>query len=314
MLRGMIPMRNLIGHGRLLAVAIAATMATGLVMAGCSTFGGRRHDTSNLSRFNGQEPPVTILLAEAHGPRAREEAEATAAELKEKGMDDVFVVADEDEAYLCHGLYDGITDENYKRDRMRVANIRDRSGKQVFGMAPPSPLPECEPPKSKYDISNADGQYTVMVGNFDAYNRMHDAEQYARKLRNDGWEAWVYHGEIRSHVTIGSFGRDIFDNPQRINNPLNPAVITSSEAKRVLEEFPYLYWNGHQFTEEEVEQLNVESDGPWKVQDPRDKKYYDLGRSYGELVRTKLVAIPHDQRRLNPDSMTGGGPILSPGR
>lgn len=296
-------MQRLRTTGAILAIVMAATVTTG-----CDMF------TRSITpkQYLGKEPPMTILLAEYHGPDARNTANRLAGELTEKGFKKTYVVADVDEAYLCHGVYDGFEDNDYLEDRTRLLAVLNTSGNPAFGRPWPSLMPE-PAPMTLYDVTAAPGKYTVQVGSFDLYGRKADAVEYTRQLRRRGYPAYTHHGDVQSLVTIGAFGDEIFDNPYRKMDISNPARIVSPDVKRILKEFPRLYWNGHIFTDEEAEQMIVKRKR--KRYNRRTGKMEDMVLDLGSVTKTRLVHIPkkRDVHRTQPQP-TPPGPIMRPRR
>lgn len=301
---------------------IAACATVVLLIAGCTGGGG---GLANLfigdvqpSRYIGQEPPMTILLVVYNGPDARATAERVMQDLKDIDFPKTFVVADADEAYVCHGIYSGFDDPAYKKDKDRLAQVRDPQGLSAFGRPLASTLPEPAPP-TRYPLQKADGEFTVQVGVFDLYGRKREAIDYTDRLRRQGWEAYTFHGDTQSLVTIGAYGKVIFDNWARTQNPYDPPKVVSSDVKNVLANFPCLNWNGHQFTPKEVKEIKITKQTSGIASRDRtggQARKVDISAA---LLTSKIVRIPEPEaERLempkpvaSPDS---GGPIPSPSR
>ena len=239
------------GHHRC-GIRIVLAVGALLALAGCNGI----WTGIDPQEYLGQEAPMTLLLAEYIGPDARATAERVRDELHQEGFKRAFVIADDDEAFLCHSLYTGFDDRDYLPDKEQFAAMHDTSGRTAFGRPLASPLPE-PTPLTLHSLLEARGQYTVQVGVFDLYGRKKMANDYADKLRAQGWKAYVYHGDTQSLVTIDAFGREIFDNWARADNPWDPAKIISTDVNRILAAMPYVNWNGHQFTEEEVAEIKI---------------------------------------------------------
>jgi len=269
-------------HGCLAALAFGAA----LVAAGC-TGGMGSLNPATFSRFDGQEPPLTLCLAEYSGPEARDLAAQACERLIAQGLKDTFVIADEDEAYLCYGLYRDREDPAYREGRRTIA--------RAYGSLLGVPLPETAPP-TRYDLLEAKGRYTVQVATFDLYGRKHMASDYVGELRRQGWPAFVYHGNTQSNVTIGAFDREIFDDWTRMNNLYKPARIVSAEVQRILKTFPYQNWDGHVFTAAEVANMKA-THKEAKVFDPRTGRTEVIVTDFGELFKSKVVAIPAKPRQ-----------------
>jgi len=294
------------GHHRC-GIRIVLAVGALLALAGCNGI----WTGIDPQEYLGQEAPMTLLLAEYIGPDARATAERVRDELHQEGFKRAFVIADDDEAFLCHSLYKGFDDPKYFPDKEKFAAMRDTSGRTAFGRPWASPLPEPTPP-NRYDLLEARGQYTVQVGVFDLYGRKQMATDYAGQLRRQAWKAYVYHGASQSVVTIDAFGREIFDNWARADNPWDPAKVISPDVKRILAAFPYLNWNGHQFTAEEVAEIKVTRRTSVllpKTSSPSREIVTDVSES---MFRSKLVRIPVRTRQPTMPRMPAPGPIPSP--
>lgn len=232
-----------------------------LALQGC---GGIKQEYENFERYIGKEPPRTFLLVEYTGLLSANDAERVRREMIEKGLPKAFVIADEDEAFLCYGLYgDNRKAKTYLKDKRLLSSVRDSQGRAIFG-SHLLLLPETTP-RSRYDLvesaerANRAGaekkalskRYTVRVGSFDLYGRKHTATEYAEQLRQQRFEAYVFHGPTWSHVTVGLFDNTIFDDWRRMSNPANPPKIVSGQVKGILRALPRQNLNGHLFTEEE---------------------------------------------------------------
>lgn len=301
-------------------------------LAGCQGFsgwgsgGGISGGNIHTDQFIGKEPPLTILVAEYHGPTAKADADRLCAELLSHGLSEAFVVGEADEAYLCYGTYRDRLDSKYRENKTKIARINDPSGKQAFGPGFGVLLPEAAP-RSPYDLARARGSYTVMVATFDLYGHKHAAAEYAEKLRAEKWPAYVYQTDVMSHVTIGAFNDDIFAADEK-GTPLSSEdkaalaklnvhqraarevfedwkafnlskggakvapVIVSPEVKRILAVFPYLNWDGHVFTAEEAAKMKGTTtrriEGPRGTAPAESKQKANFAR----LVQSSLVLIP----------------------
>jgi hypothetical protein len=296
-----------------------------LAAAGCQ--GVMNSDISGgkirADQYLGKEPPLTILLEEFHGPAAKAGADHMCAQLLTQGLSEAFVIADADEAYLCYGAYRDRLDKNYHEDKVKISRIRDTAGKMTFGPGLGVLLPEAAP-RSPYDLARARGAYTVMVATFDLYGHKHAATDYAAQLRKEGWPAYVFQGDVMSHVTIGVFNNEIFAADER-GMPLSPedkaalaklnvhqqaarevfaewkqfssstkvaAVIISPDVKRILATFPYLNWDGHIFTAAEA--AKMQGTATTRIVGPQGTAATELKQkgSFAHLVKSALVLIP----------------------
>lgn len=319
--------------------------ALAFALAGCLDFPGQGNPAGgnlHTAPFIGKEPPLTILLAEYHGPAAQADAQRLCADLLSHGFSEAFVVADADEAYLCYGTYSDMLDKNYHENRVKVAQISNPDGKPAFGPGLGVLLPEAAP-RSRFDLAHAHGSYTVMVATFDLYGHKHAAEEYAEQLRAKKWPAYVFQGDVMSHVTIGAFKDDIFAADEK-GTPLSPddkaalanlnlhqkaareffeewkesnlqakkgvkaaPVIVSPEVKNILTTFPYLNWDGHVFTAEEAAKMQGTSTR--RLEDPQHSTVPDVMKkktNFAHLIKSSLVVIP------TPDHGPGGSATPPP--
>jgi len=279
-----------------LCVALA-----GLALQGCD---GIKQDYSNFDRYIGQEPPRTFLLAEYSGALSGNDAERVRREMIEKGLPKAFVIADDDEAFLCYGLYDDNRKaKTYLKDKRLLASVRDSQGRAIFGsMRVLSVLLPETTPKSQHDLVEAAKQanrsgtgkkalpkrYTVRVGSFDLYGRKHTATEYAEQLRRKGFEAYVFHGPTWSHVTVGLFDNTIFDDWHRMSDPTNPPKIVSPQVNGILRALPRQNLEGHIFTAQEAREVR-EAEARARAE---GRRIEPLGR----FVFSQVMSIPQEVR------------------
>ena len=289
-------------HNRKRLVLTVAALA--LALPGC----GIKQEYSNFERYIGQIPPRTFLLVEYTGALARNDAERARQEMIEKGLPKAFVIADDDEAFLCYGLYDDDRKaKTYLKDKGLLASVRDAEGRAIFGselriLSVLSVLLPETTPRSQYDLveaaerANQAGaerkampkRYTIRVGSFNRYYRKHAAIEYAGQLRLKGFEAYVYHGPNWSHVTVGLFDNTIFDDWHRLSNPTNPPKIVSQQVNGILQGLPRQNVNGHIFTAEEARQVREAED--------RAKAQGRPVEPYGRFVFSNVTTIRQPTR------------------
>lgn len=283
---------------------VLAVTALALALQGC----GIKQEYSNFERYIGEIPPRTFLLVEYTGALAGNDAERARQEMIEKGLPKAFVIADDDEAFLCYGLYgDDRKARTYLKDKKLLASVRDAQGRAIFGselriLSVLSVLLPETTPSSQYDLvevaerANRAGaerkalpkRYTVRVGSFHRYYRKHTATDYAGQLRLKGFEAYVYHGPTWSHVTVGLFDNTIFDNWHRLSNPTNPPKIVSQQVNGILRALPRQNLNGHIFSDEEGQEV--------RQAEARAKAEGRPVEPYSRFVFSQVTAIPQQTR------------------
>lgn len=328
---------------RALRPSSALLMATVIFFAGFAGCGGKdKNSTVNpfagstltqgqpataASRYYNTIPPNTLLLGEYTGPNVPV-ARSIANELKQAGLKDAFVIEDDDEAFLCYGTYgdtDPTSNKKYAEDKQRLAMVRGPDGRRAFNFLMAVPMPE-PTPHSPYDITLAPAPYTVLVGTFDLYGRKQQAADYARKLRDDGWEAYVYQGEAMSHVAVGAFHIEIFEPLPPGSHAKQARKLRSPEVKKIIADFKYFNWNGHQFSDADTDELKLEVTGK-AIRGPKAGRKLTVTEDLSGLVRVGVFRIPEKVWTsaglpVPPASITPRttvlkappGPILSPER
>ncbi len=214
------------------AAAAALAMAGALLAAaGCqgpATAGDRR---------------LTVLLLEYEGPEAVASARRLAGELHAQGLQEVFTVEGDQYASVCAGRFDSWKDPEADRMLRRARRIRDAQGQYPFAGVMLMPVPE-PLPKNPWPLEEADGRYTLIVASWEAPGRMGRAQAYGRRLRDQGYEAYVYHGPSKSTVSVGAFGPEIFDDASKVGRADARPKIVSPAVRRLQEAFPTLVLEG----------------------------------------------------------------------
>jgi len=210
---------------------ISAALAL-VAVAGCERLGTRA-----------EAPTLTVVLLEYEGPDAGPSAERLAGELRTQGLDEVFVVKGHEHAAVCAGRFGSWKDPAADRMRRRVRRIRDAQGQYPFANVMLMPVPEPRP-ENPWPVQEADGQFTLIVASWEKPGRKSRAQAYARRLRQDGHEAYVYHGPTKSTVSVGAFGPQIFDDPSKVGRPDARPNVVDPKVKRLRQAFPTLVLEG----------------------------------------------------------------------
>jgi len=217
---------------RAIAAALASAAFILATVAGCQTAANRTG-----------EPTLTVLLLEYKGPQAADSGNRLAGELKAQGLQDVFIVQGDEHAAVCVGHFGSWKDPEADRTLRRVRRIRDAQGQYPFAGVMLMPVPE-PLPKNPWPLQEAAGQYTLIVASWQRPGRMSRAQQYGRKLRQEGYEAYVYHGPSKSTVSVGAFGPEIFDDPTKVGQPDARPKVVDPKVKRLRQAFPTLILEG----------------------------------------------------------------------
>ena len=87
------------------------------------------------------------------------------------------------------------------------------SGQQIYRLARLIDVPGAKIGPPELDLANTTrGDYTVQIAVYiddpkqNAYGRKRSAVERAKQLRQEGWDAYYFHGSTRSAVCIGLFG------------------------------------------------------------------------------------------------------------
>jgi hypothetical protein len=189
-----------------------------VAVAGCSEAG------QPGGWFAPQGERWTILCLELQGP----DCQVTAGEIADvlrrtKGIDpkEVRVAAERGTARIHYGTYyrqvDPTTQKRSIPERMRadlllLKELADAEGVHYFLHARKVPFPDRDVGEPEWDLRRAEGLYTLQVAVYfnttEMQSRKLAAVEKARQLRNKGLEAYYYHGQAQSIVTVGLFGED----------------------------------------------------------------------------------------------------------
>lgn len=206
---------------------------------------------------------LTVLLARYEQPgTSMQIAERQKQYLQQQmGWQNVYALHTPAYSELYWGRFDDPAEagEHLRRARAATAPM----GGLMFPQAVVTPVPAGQVGPPEWDLVNNPGAYSLLVAVFKndpdarpAYTtRRQDAVEYARQLREEGYEAWYYHGRSESSVTLGSFGESAIETYQeRVPTPTSsePVLVERNrivdprlEQLQTSERFQYLAYNGH---------------------------------------------------------------------
>lgn len=96
------------------------------------------------------------------------------------------------------------------------------------------------------------GSYTLQIGFYEGEGRQKAAEEAAKVLRDDGFDAFFYHGPNLSQLTVGVFRDDevrlVAANPGNMENS-KLSMYYSPRVERLRERFPNNLGNGRELIE-----------------------------------------------------------------
>lgn len=247
--------------------------------------------------FAPQGEPWTILCLELRGAGSEAAVREIADVLRRtEGIEagKVRVEAADDAARIYYGTYYRRIDpatrrrsipERMREDLLLLKELADPEGARYFLHARTVPTPKRDVGSPEWDLCRADGVYTLQVATYYNDEQLHDRELAAvektRQLRAKGLEAYYYHGEAQSIVTVGIFGEDaVVDKEGRVRY-----VEIGGERQQVV----------HRYSDEVAAlqrrpecTYNLTNDGIW----------YNLDNNGSRVpVRSMLVRIPIEEPR-----------------
>lgn len=198
-----------------------------VVTVGCQSPGktgalGRQHSGV---LFGHQGAPWSILCLEMTGDYRKAQMEQIADTLHQtkgiRGRDIIVQDGSDDMSRLYYGKYYRKTNAETGRrsvpkqmaaDLMFLRSLTDSQGKYFFLRARKVRFPTPDVGLTAWDLREASGAYTLQVGVFEPTDDFVEfkqaAAEFCKLLRDRGFEAYYYHTESGSTVSVGSFGED----------------------------------------------------------------------------------------------------------
>ena len=136
---------------------------------------------------------------------------------KQTGWRDLHVLQTDQASVVCRGYFKSFADDKAQKMLRQVRSYKDPQGRQPFRKAFFAALPRDKkkqitagPPQ--WDLRRAPGNASLCIGFFIndelCKDRLAAAVKKVKDLRNQGIEAWYYHGQDRSGVYVGHFDAD----------------------------------------------------------------------------------------------------------
>ena len=152
----------------------------------------------------------TVLLTTVSGANHIDRGRFIRKSLDGHGWKDVFILSKEGHTEVFWGKYRKVASA---RKNLKVAqDYRNEAGQRPFVRALLVPLPGRDIGPPEWNLRGATGVYTVQMATYydvpeeNYFGRKRSAVQLCKKFREMGCEGYYYHGPVRSHVTIGTFG------------------------------------------------------------------------------------------------------------
>jgi len=208
-----------LGYAAVFAWVIAVSMSIGCEQTKTSGSGpGGIFGAAGGTGSSAGPSTWSIALAQFQGSNhqtaAQQQAQQYAAQT---GLDGFSAVNAGPRSYVYFGEYDDPKSDAARQDLARLQQLRRRGRfhPQSIGMSPraqPVSAGSASTGRPQWNlarVSNEKTIYTLQVASFNEDyegDRRKAAEQYTAKLRQQGEDAYFYHGPHESLVTIGLFG------------------------------------------------------------------------------------------------------------
>jgi hypothetical protein len=159
--------------------------------------------------------------------------------IQQTKMRDWYVIHQDGQSTLYYGFYKAFNDpkenaesQRAQRDRKTIDGLADRLGnrpfKFAFFVALDAPDPAAPP---EWNLTTASGAYSLQIAAYTGHPlRKQAAVEAVRAARENGLEAYYYHGETTSSVCVGSFPETAVRRTHAVANqtrdPDQPVMVT----------------------------------------------------------------------------------------
>ncbi len=207
---------------RHLTPSLFVLLLSGLFLAGCemetrvvrSSWDNLPADPKPRHNGDGYRDPAggqgwSIRVIEVKGDERYGQAQAIAQQLRERaGLADLWIEDKDDTVSVYHGRFTTATDPAIRPVLSKIQKLSiDKEAPFADARLVPL-LGDGKVIADPFDLRQFTGYYSLQIGfydeNFDGDFRA-AAEQAVRNLREDGEDAYYYHGPFRSIITIGVF-------------------------------------------------------------------------------------------------------------
>jgi len=231
----------------------SATAAVGAALALLAAFSsGCSQDRARFTILLG-----TMSMPGVHTERARHYLDQTE---KHTGWKGLFLVHEAGKSKLYWGRY--ATQQQAEHYLAKAHAYEAPYGGSIYRGAVIVPFPGSTKPQGPpaYDLArraSEDIRYTLIVAEFlDDPKRFYVgrekfAAQYCQQLRNEGHEAFYYHGSVKSFVTVGDFPQSAYQwvraaqaADKGAQRRLMVAAICDPKFQKLAQTFPELATNG----------------------------------------------------------------------
>ena len=189
---------------------------------------------------------TTLMNPDNHVQQAERYQKWVTDELRWKN---VFVINKSGRTELYWGRYRTPTDSKLRKNVRKARAFVAPNGQRPFATALPAPLPGRDVGPRAWNLKNVPASYTLLVATFqnapdkNYFRRRRRAAECCKKLREQGREAYFYHGVTVSHVTLGSFGRQAVT--FEVVGGVRRASVQDPRVRSLQKEFPHILINGN---------------------------------------------------------------------
>lgn len=224
----------------ILMAAVSAAMLTGC----------KPNEIASTNNSSGMEDEYTIMLDAFQGKEHIQQAQHYKAQTEQQaGWSEVFVVTKANCSELYWGKYKSI--KAAQPNLKRAHNWATKYGHKPYVKALVMKLPGRDFGPPEFNLANTTGGvYTVLVATFydvpeaNYTGRRGFAVEYCKQLRQEGHDAYFYHGQTNSIVAIGLFPKESVTESKANAGTVTETYIKDERIKAILKQFPYLAENG----------------------------------------------------------------------
>ena len=192
---------------------LSAALLSAVSLAGCDQSNTTNGSSGDLNRTLGDSEwaiVLDMLVGQGHDQYAQQRVRELATQT---GLPGFWSVNEGTRSMVYFGRYDSPTADEAQKDLTRMRGLADsgRISASTVNLVPVrQPLSGDINPYDLRAVQTPGAVYTLQVGYYDQQfgpDFRQAAEKAANVYREDGEDAYFYHGPNRSLVTIGIFGR-----------------------------------------------------------------------------------------------------------
>jgi hypothetical protein len=178
----------------------------------------------------------TIYCYEVAGPGHVDQINQLKTQLEQvSSMNGWHAIHADDKSSLYFGYYKDRNTPQLINDRKKIIALRDDRGDAVFANAVPVPLDAPDPASPpEWNLANSNGYWSIQVAAFSADPRRKEAAvELVRDWRNQGIEAYYFHGESVSSVCVGSYPEEALKKQDtdkgEVIDPTQPMMVINGD-------------------------------------------------------------------------------------